>query len=187
MSICCRGYFVTNHPAYNKLVENLWWHSLACAHASEMVARHHGWQGEEDLFSLGLLHDIGKLILIQVAADLQHPKKSEIAIRLEELQSMMAIHHRRYGARVLKMWGYAKDFVSLIDHHRFEEDQPNASAGQVLHQSNLLAKAAGFELANGNLAEVSDALEQLGYDARLQEELTAWIEERMLQLRYKFG
>lgn len=187
MSICCRGYFVTNHPAYNKLVEDLWWHSLACAHATEMVAHNQGWKGEEDLFSLGLLHDIGKLILIQVAADLQHPKKSEMDVSLEELQSVMATNHHRYGARVLKIWGYSKDFVSLIDNRHFREKQPNARAGQVLQQSNLLAKAAGFELVTGNSAEVSDALEQLGYDTRLQEELTARIAERMLQLRYKFG
>jgi hypothetical protein len=77
--------------------------------------------------------------------------------------------------------------VSLIDHRRFREAQPKASAGQVLHQSDLLAKAAGFELGTGNPAEVSDALEQLGYDARLQEGLTARIAERMLQQRYKFG
>jgi hypothetical protein len=49
MSICCRGYFVTNHPAYNRLVEDLWWHSLACAHATEMVARSQGGKGEVDL------------------------------------------------------------------------------------------------------------------------------------------
>jgi HD-like signal output (HDOD) protein/CheY-like chemotaxis protein len=187
MSICCRGYFVTNHPAYNKLVEDLWWHSLACAHATEMVAHSQGWKGEEDLFSLGLLHDIGKLILIQVAADLQHPNKSEMAVNFEELQSMMATNHRRYGAIVLKIWGYSKDFASLIDHRQFKEEQPNASSGQVLYQSDLLAKAAGFELGAGNPAEASDALEQLGYDARLQEELTARITKRMLQLRHKFG
>jgi hypothetical protein len=85
------------------------------------------------------------------------------------------------------MWGYSKDFVTLIDHHRLKEEEPNASAGQVLHHSDLLAKAAGFELATGNPAEVSDALEQLGYDARLQEKLIARIAERMLQLRFEFG
>jgi HD-like signal output (HDOD) protein len=187
MSICCRGYFVTNHPAYNTLVENLWWHSLACAHATEMVAHTQGWKGEADLFSLGLLHDIGKLILIQVAADLQHPKKTEMDLDFEALQALMTTNHRRYGARVLKIWGYSKDFVSLIDHRHFKEAQPHTSAGQVLHLSNLLARATGFELGSGNPADVSDALETLGYDAQKQAELTAQIAERMLELRYKFG
>lgn len=187
MSICCRGYFVTNHPAYNTLVENLWWHSLASAHATEIVALNQGWKGEEDLFSLGLLHDIGKLILIQVAADLQHPKKTEMDIKFEELQAIMATNHRRYGARVLKIWGYSKDFVSLIDHRHFKEAQPHTSAGQVLYLSNLLARAAGFELGSGDPAEVSGALEAQGYDAQMQAELTAQIADRMLELRYKFG
>jgi HD-like signal output (HDOD) protein len=187
MSICCRGYFVTNHPAFHKLVDDLWWHSLACAHATEMVAHRLGWQGKEDLFALGLLHDTGKLVLLQVAADLQHPNKSEMDVDLKELQSMIAANHRRYGANVLKLWGYSKEFVSLIDHHHFRGKQPKVSAGQILHQSDLLAKAAGFELGTANPVDVSDALEQLGYDARLQEKLTARIAERMVQLRYKFG
>jgi hypothetical protein len=56
----------------------------------------------------------------------------------------------------------------------------------VLYLSNLLAKAAGFELGDANPAEVSDALEERGYDAQMQAELTAQIAERMLELRYKF-
>jgi HD-like signal output (HDOD) protein/CheY-like chemotaxis protein len=187
MSICCRGFFATNHPAYKKLVEDLWWHSLACAHTTEMVARRQGWKGEEDLFSLGLLHDIGKLILIQVAADLQRPNKTEMDINLEGLESIIAPNHRRYGAKVLKIWGYSSNFVSLIDHRRFREEPSQASAGKVLHQANLLAKAAGFDMGTRNPDEIADALEQLGYDAQLQEELKTLIAERMVQLRYTFG
>lgn len=187
MSICCRGYFVTNHPAYGKLVENLWWHSLASAHATEMVAQIQKWKGEEDLFSLGLLHDIGKLILIQVAADLQHPKKSEMEVDFEELQSMLATNHRRFGASLLKAWGYSNEFVSHIDHRRDMEAQSPASTGLVLRQSNLLAQAAGFEVGTVNPDEAFSALEQLGYDAVSQKELTTRIAKRMLELRYKFG
>ena len=187
MSICCRGYFVTNHPAYKKLVEDLWWHSLACAHATEIVAGRLGWKGEEDLFSLGLLHDIGKLILIQTAADLQQPDKKEMDINLDELRAMLAANHRRYGAKVLKIWGYSKEFVSLIDHRRSKDEPSLSGPGQILHQSDLLAKVAGFELGAGKAAEIPDALEQLGYDAQLQEELKARIAERMEQLRYTFG
>jgi putative nucleotidyltransferase with HDIG domain len=186
MSICCRGYFVTNHAAYKKLVEELWWHCLACAHTTEMVSRHLGLNIEEDFFSLGLLHDIGKLVLIQVAGDLAQPKKYKMDIHFDDLQSMMTAHHRRFGASVLKKWGYPKTFTALIQRH-WTQDGPSSSSAQVLHQAHLLAKTAGFGHGVENTAEIAAELEQLGYSGQLQEEFKAQILARMEKLRYAFG
>jgi putative nucleotidyltransferase with HDIG domain len=187
MSICCRGYFVTNHPAYKKLVEDLWWHSLACAHAIEMVIHRREQSVDEDLFSLGLLHDIGKLILIQVAADLERPKKSTTDIHFEELKLMMTAHHKRFGAAILKRWGYDDDFVALIRSHRAKVDPSAASAGQVLYRADLLARAAGFGLGEEDAAGLEASLEQLEYPVELQEELKTQLLARMDQLKYMFG
>jgi putative nucleotidyltransferase with HDIG domain len=187
MSICCRGYFVTNHPAYKKIVEALWWHSLACAHTAELVARDMRLVVKEDYFSLGLLHDIGKLILIQVAADLDRPKKNDMNIHFEELQLMMDAHHRRFGAAILKRWGYSQEFVALIRHHRSKNETSPYYAMNVLHHADLLVRSAGYGLGSDNSSELKEALEQLGYSEQKQQELGNEIVSRMEQLRYTFG
>ena len=187
MAICCRGYFVTNHPDYKRLVEGLWWHSLACAHAATLIAEHKKIEVEEDLFALGLLHDIGKLILIQAASNLQMPKKSGMDIDPEALQSILTDYHGQIGMRILKKWGYSKAFASLIQHHRINVESPPALAMQVLHEGNLLAAVAGFGYGAADTQEAIEELKQLGYITTLQDDLAAQLRSYIEQLRYSFG
>lgn len=187
MSICCRGYFVTIHPAFKRLVEDLWWHSLACAHATAMATQHKQLSVDEDLFALGLLHDIGKLILLQAASNLQLPKKSGIDIEPEALQSIVSAYHGQVGIRILKKWGYSKAFTMLIQHHRVDVETKPPVAMQVLHEADLLATLAGFGDGEKDADDASDQLERWGYPLTRQEDLKAQILSQVEQLRYKFG
>ena len=187
MSICCRSYFVTNHPDYKLLVDNLWWHSLACAHAATMVANHKKFDIDEDLFALGLLHDIGKLILIQAASNLQIPKKKGMDIEPEALQSIITEHHGQVGIRLLRKWGYSKAFAALIQHHRANVDEQPPAAMQALHEADLLAIVAGFDYGTRITSESAEQLEQLGYIARIQDDFKTRIHSQIEQLRYTFG
>ena len=187
MAICCRGYFVTNHPDYKQLVEDLWWHSLACAHAATRIAGHKKIDVEEDLFALGLLHDIGKLILIQAASNLQMPKKSGMDIEPEALQSMLTDYHGQIGMRILRKWGYSKAFAALIQHHRVKVESSPSPVMQVLHEADLLAVVAGFGYGAIDSNEAAEQLKALGYMPTLQNDLVAQISAHIEQLRYSFG
>ena len=187
MSICCRGYFVTSHAAYKKRVEDLWWHSLACAHATEMIVTEKGVKVHEDLFSLALLHDIGKLVLIQAAADLHKPKKYQSDINFDALDSIMKEHHERFGSLLLQKWGYDKAFSTLIHHHKAKDENSSPAAVKVLHQADLLVAAAGFADCNENPEQVAKELEAIGYSTEQLSTLTVKIAARVEELRYLFG
>jgi HD-like signal output (HDOD) protein len=152
-----------------------------------MVTRHKKMNINEDLFSLGLLHDIGKLILLQAVSNLQRPKKSGMGIEPEALQSIISEYHRPVGAKILTTWGYSKAFAALIQHHRASEEEPLPLAMQALHQADLLAKIAGLGYGRGSANEAADQLEQLGYPLPLRDEFKAQILSRNEQLRYTFG
>ncbi len=186
MSICCRGFFVTNHPAYKKLVEGLWWHSMACAHATDVITDFKKLSLQEDVFLLGLLHDIGKLILIQAAGDLHKPKKSNLVIKPEELSAMVTADHQQLGVRLLKMWGYPEAFASLIQIGRENKDMPPGTVEDVLRQSDLLAINSGF--ADGIETDINsqEALTEIGISLDVQEKLSARIISRIEELRYVF-
>jgi HD-like signal output (HDOD) protein/CheY-like chemotaxis protein len=187
MSICCRGYFATNHPGYKQLVEDLWWHSLACAHAIKMVIDHKAMKIEEDSFTLGLLHDIGKLILIQAASNMQIPKKYRMEIGPEALQAIHDQYHGQVGMRILVKWGYSKSFAALIQHHRVNPQDNPPAAMQALHEADLLATIAGFGYGKTNPTEASNQLEPLGYPSRRQDDFNAELRSQVEQLRYAFG
>lgn len=188
MSICCRGYFTTNHPAYKDFVETLWWHSLACAHATEMMHAKLGWNSEEDIFSVGLLHDIGKLFLIQVTADMQRRKGGPFDADLSDLHAMMDEHHEHVGANILEKLGYPHTFVSLVQqHHRVGDQEALSRELQLLQLSDLMAKSAGFGLEDVQADAIDDYFDALGFSAQLKDEIASEIIRRMEQLRYVFG
>ena len=187
MSICCRGYFVNSHAAYKQRVEDLWWHSLACAHATEMIIKEKAVNVREDLFSLALLHDIGKLVLIQAAAELHKPGKYQFDINFDALESIMLEHHERFGSLLLQKWGYDKAFATLIHHHKAKDEKNASTAINVLHQADLLVSAAGFADGNEDPEQVSGELEAMGYPAEQLSALTARIAARVEELRYLFG
>jgi len=188
MSICCRGYFATNHQPFKDAVEKLWWHSLACAHTTEMLAQEKGWRLEDDIFSIGLLHDIGKLFLIQVAGELQQRMRGRLPIDMDDLQDLMDDHHERLGAGVLEKLGYPETFVALVRrHHRLDDSQTVSRSLQLLQQADLLAKAAGFGLRLEPPQDIRESMQSLGIDETMQQAAAAEIVQRMDQLRYVFG
>jgi HD-like signal output (HDOD) protein len=187
MSICCRGYFITSHPVYHQRLEDLWWHSQACAQTIEIIIENDNLSVDRDLFSLALLHDVGKLVLIQAACHLQKPKKHQEDIDFETLQDIMRDHHEHIGGLLLEKWGFDKTFTSLIRLSRLKKDGSSPMAMQVLHRAGLLATIAGFDDGTENPAEASNALETMGYSADVQADLTTKIASRIEQLRYLFG
>jgi len=188
MSICCRGYFSTNHPIYKAIVEKLWWHSLACAHTSEMVAQYRGWHVDADIFSIGLLHDIGKLLLIQVSGDLEQRKQENHDVHISDLHALMDEHHERLGASVLGKLGYPDTFVSLVKRHHHIGDRKTASHSlQALQQADLLAKAAGFGLGDTDQQSIDESMKALEISEQMKDNTIIEIGQRMEKLRYMFG
>ena len=187
MSICCRGYFITGHLAYMQRVENLWWHSLACAHATEMVVTEKGLTVDEDLFSLALLHNIGKLVLIQAAADLNKPGRRQFDVNFSELEAILNEHHATVGSSLLHKWGYDKSFCAVIRQQAAKDDKTASTAIQVLQEADLLAAAAGFVDGIQAPQPIVEKLEALRYTAEQISGISSRIASRIEELRYLFG
>jgi HD-like signal output (HDOD) protein len=109
-------------------------------------------------------------------------------IKTRELLVMMAAHHKRFGAIVLKKLGYPETFTALVRHHHRSEADPAASpALKVLQLADQLAKAADFPLAPEVDLKLSASLAAQGYTAEMQTEMTEQIKAQLDQLRYLLG
>lgn len=122
-------------------IRDFWKHSLGVAVAAEMIGRRIGHDAPEELFSAGLLHDLGKLALAKVAkkkfvkaveqakkegrklvvieAEVGLPSHDKVGSALAKqwrfprgLQAVMAAHHKSYDARRALV---AADQQSLLD------------------------------------------------------------------------
>lgn len=144
-AIANRGMYTVNNKKYTQIVENLWLHSLSCAYASQITASAAQVRLEDDPFTLGLLHDIGKLILIQVVGEAEKRTQAADQGEVQEMFNALDVHHGRTGSMLLKKWGFSERYVSISNHHQSLANADTITKElQVVHFSNLLVKSMGF-------------------------------------------
>lgn len=99
---------------HEDLLREIWLHSAtAGAYAKEIArARRHNVEGA---FLCGLLHDIGKPIVLQSAVDLAHQNGTQVARVV--LEAAMDALHGRVGALLASKWKLPAFMQSVMLHH----------------------------------------------------------------------
>ena len=106
-------------------MNRFWRHSLFTACACRKLAEANRLTSPGDLFIAGLIHDIGKLLLLQQLpveyAEIidQHTFGDELC-HLEE--SKLGINHALLGGRLLDSWSFPEKLVRLTANHHMAED-----------------------------------------------------------------
>jgi putative nucleotidyltransferase with HDIG domain len=175
-----------------KTMSGLYEHSLACAIASRVIARKKGLKEPEEVSVAGLLHDIGKVILI-----LEFPREYEAA-RNEAQEKKISIFeaernqfnatHADVGGWLAEKWRFPRSLIEVIEfHHRpaLAKNAPMEAA--IVHFADLLACARGlgfagenfvpevnaeaFELLNLSETDLKDVLRELEENMESSEEI----------------
>jgi putative nucleotidyltransferase with HDIG domain len=118
-----------------------WQHSVTTAVVATALARRVG-ADEATAFTAGLLHDIGKLILVStngiIYAGLLRDAGGCGAALVAAEESAMGFNHAALGARLLARWGLPENLCHAVNYHH----QSPISAG------NFQRLAATVNLAN---------------------------------------
>jgi HD-like signal output (HDOD) protein/ActR/RegA family two-component response regulator len=151
-----RKFITMKNKKYRIMVESLWKHSLACAYTSEITTNLLHLNLSADSFSLGLLHDIGKLALLQIIANIEQRSRSKEEISTGKLVKTIRDHHCVFGAKILEKWKYAQSFVHSALHHDSPElEEENISTELlIVNFANLLAKSLGYDLNTEHPADI---------------------------------
>jgi len=135
----------------NELVsmENFWRHSLYCALAARDLAKRAGHRDPDALFTAGLLHDIGELILFNRLP--QQAKQAllmvldsgdELPIHLAERQ-VMGFDHADVGGELAREWHLPPVLEEcLANHHNIAGSQRHRREVALVHLANSLALMA---------------------------------------------
>lgn len=141
----------------NEALPGLWEHSLACARSATMVALHVNMPHPEEMSVIGLLHDLGKVILCQSFED--DFKKVQRRIERRDClfhtaeEQIMGINHGELGGWLLEKWTLPAKLVNpIVDHHDFGPKRDHAERTAVLHLADILCRAEGF--GNGGDAKI---------------------------------
>jgi putative nucleotidyltransferase with HDIG domain len=169
-------------PGYAVEANELWRHSLLTATAAEIVAAEAYTMNVEApvAFTVGLLHDIGKLVMSQaITPEIQHEIRQLIehegCSRTEAEKKVLGADHGEIGACLLKSWNLPDEIVEAVGNHHQPVCEPHPKLSVITHLANCLAHLAGSAPGwDGFAVRVSpDAAAALNLDDARLENLVA--------------
>ena len=184
--IANRSLYISKNKKFVEFIENLWEHSLSCAYASQILSEALKIQLPDDPFTMGLLHDIGRLILIQVVAELEMKGKLGNEIDKEDFFKMLDEYHGKFGAAILKKWKFSTRYHQVaMFHDDLEGADPISKGLLVVHFANLLVKSMGFD--QGQSVEIDlekvDSFRILKLNPKVIDEVKEQVEGVMKEMR----
>ena len=190
MAVTAAVHQVFNSERFNNLkyfnIHTFWHHSLKCACLSRRLAELSGQANPDDAYLGGLLHDLGKLVLVSAYPEqyesvlAESPRQDEI---LEAEQSKIGAHHADIGAWLVADWNLNSLIGDAISYHH---ENPERVTGafplvKIVYTANELSKDGNLESAR----EVADLLLEVAEEDLKQ--ITEAATEEILQISSELG
>jgi putative nucleotidyltransferase with HDIG domain len=121
-----RKFFTMRTEKYRSLAINLWKHSISSAYAAEFMSKLLKLDLKGDPFLMGLLHDIGKLALLQIIADMERKGRFNDGIHPIMLVNILDDYHCQLGAKLLEKWNFDECYIHTVLHHHSPDPTPEA-------------------------------------------------------------
>lgn len=124
-----------------------WQHSLGCAVASKVIARHSGNQDPEEAFTAGLFHDIGKVVIDQFVHEdflkiCERVRTGNVRMMDAELE-ILGVSHGQIGGWLVRKWNLPTTLVNAVAyHHEPALSGPTSRIVAVVHLGDALARLA---------------------------------------------
>ncbi|NDY41784.1 HDOD domain-containing protein [Dissulfurirhabdus thermomarina] len=131
---------------------DLWMHSVGTGRAASMLAERVGLDADE-LFTAGLLHDIGRLLMCMYFKDeMKEIMALQIqrGVSLNQAEAEFGLSHGEVGAYLTTRWGFG-DFLSTVVryHHNPQGAGPHAKAASAVFLADGLCRKVGLGASIG--------------------------------------
>jgi HD-like signal output (HDOD) protein len=161
----------------------LWDHAFKTAVACRLLAERTtvgNGMAKDDAYTCGLIHDIGKLILIQAQTErfgkaLQVSTSAGIPLARAEAE-VFGFQHAHVGGLLAKRWKLAENVqAAVLHHHAAASDADAYGRGFLVRAANGLAHVAAGDRNGGYRGERCDdaELQRLGLDAEQLQDIIA--------------
>ena len=131
-------------------LDGLWRHSLAVGVAAQALWEvQEGPEGSERLFVAGLLHDMGKLVLMCVApeqARLLYGRAASDTVMHELEDELLGFNHAKLGGLLLKKWNMPASLAAAAHWHHNPQHAAHYKEPLVINLADMLVIALGLDM-----------------------------------------
>jgi two-component system cell cycle response regulator len=177
LCIAARGLF---EPPEGFPINRFWEVSLRRGASAKLLAHHAGLRDPDELFTLGLLQDIGVLTAAAIhphlAGDLAALLDRPNADRIER-ERELGVPHDTLGHDLLAHWHLDEGFIAPLRQHHTSEDGESRSRAQILAAADAIADLVMVDDKLKALAEIERNLDSLSLDRALLAQLLQEIDE----------
>ncbi|MCE5336790.1 MAG: HDOD domain-containing protein [Desulfobacteraceae bacterium] len=121
-----RNHYKSSNKVLDKFLQISWKHALCAAIGSKWLMEKLGHRAQRDeAFLAGLLHDIGKLVLIKVFEKM-NSKNEELVFSDAFISEILVSMHATLGYELLEEWSIPESYCKIaLNHHDEEFDKDN--------------------------------------------------------------
>jgi putative nucleotidyltransferase with HDIG domain len=150
LTLAFGGVMAVPLAGYAVEANELWRHSLTTATAAEFLVSNVVEMNIDShaAFTIGLLHDIGKLIISQAVTP-EHQARIRDSIannglsRSEAEKEVLGADHAETGGALLQAWNLPEDIVEAVSNHHHSIVEPHPKLSAIAHAANCIAHLVG--------------------------------------------
>jgi HD-like signal output (HDOD) protein len=175
-------------------VDQFWQHNVACGVAARYIAEHKNFAHPEWYYLAGVLHDLGKLILLKEIpedyANVLAEIRNDSSLRLTDVETqILKFNHAQVGGILLKEWKLPPSLVAAIHYHHDPLNAPgHVDEASVIHVADYLAYKIGLSDGCESTSPyfVSQTLTDLDLDVEFMKKARVAVEENTQQIVQSF-
>ncbi len=168
-------------------MQDFWFHNIACGLAAKYLAENISGIDSETMFTAGLLHDIGELIIFKLLPEMgkqailmteDDPEEPEM---YQTEKKLLGYDHADVGMELLKQWHLPLLFQECTGfHHNIEKASEHPREVAVVHIANAIAVMAELNSTEDDHPEINEkAWEITGLDKSIIEPAMKDVQEQV--------
>ena len=141
-TIANKSLYEVKDKVFRKLMEKLWKHSLASGFAAKCLSEILKLGNGEKFYFMGLVHDIGKVLILKVLGDLHYRYES---LDIDEMLDETKAIHTSFGSAILRKWGFSDEYTRMVLlHARPKYKHSTDKEILVINLAGNIAKKSGY-------------------------------------------
>ena len=135
-------------------MEDFWKHSIAVGIAARVIATYRAEPNVERYYLMGLLHDIGRLIMFTQIPDIiteqiEQSKSNQLPLHKQEIKGL-GFDHGKVGKLLLEEWKLPRAIVDAVgNHHHPMRSRLHSLEASIIHTADLVAIALQLGSSSG--------------------------------------